>query len=96
MATSRVASGLSGTGWKQEVAHIVSIAVDTSSAKFVTTPVYVTSLYSAAPYWIGVHAIFNPTAKGFTVQLMQHNSGPLTAAEVTQAGTKVAWHGIED
>lgn len=101
MATSRIASGISGTNWGafsfEEWVGIV-IDVDTSAAKFNKAPVYVTSLYGNSGHWAttGGSAVYSPTATGFRVYVRWSDGAPLTPAQAVEFGWRVAWHGIED
>jgi hypothetical protein len=98
MATSRIASGISGTNWAVYAATGILIDVDTSAAKFNKAPVYVTSLYGDGSHWAttGGSAVYSPTATGFRIYVKWSDSSPLTPAQAVSFGWRVAWHGIED
>jgi hypothetical protein len=104
-ATSRVASGISGTNWEPfffsgEHGEWVGIFidVDTSTAQFTKTPVYVTSLYGNSGQWAttGGNAVYSPTATGFRVYVRWSDGRLLTPAQAVEFDWRVAWHGIEN
>jgi hypothetical protein len=69
MATSRIASGVSGRQWVSYAPYGIMIDVDTSAAKFRATPVYVTSLHGHWTHWAttGGSSVCIPTPTGFAL-----------------------------
>jgi hypothetical protein len=95
--TVQVARGstpVGNTAWQQYFdGQGVFVDIDTSSAKFTTTPIYVTSLGGRTENWatIGATSIYLPTPQGFRVYVRWPGGGPLTPAIANQYGWHINW-----
>ena len=71
----------------------VFVDVDTSSAGFTTTPIYITSLAGTSYHWAttGATSIYDPTPTGFRVYIRFPNGGSLTPAVANQYGWHINW-----
>jgi len=71
----------------------VFVDVDTSSAGFTTTPIYITSLGGNSHHWAttGATSIYYPTPTGFRVFVRFPNGGSLTPAVANQFGWHINW-----
>jgi photosystem II stability/assembly factor-like uncharacterized protein len=103
MATARIASGKTepGQGWQQYSEKGVTLTVDTSSAKFSTTPRYVISLSGPGGSMFlttgGAASVYEPTATNFKVYLRKADEADLPVQTVTDDYRwYVNWIGIED
>jgi hypothetical protein len=103
MATARIASGQTapGQGWQQHGEAGVYLDVDTSSAKFDSTPTYGVSLGGpGGNMWEttgGASSVYNPTPKSFRVHLKRADGKPLSVQTVIDSYKwYVSWIGIED
>jgi len=82
------------TAWQQYPdGQGVFVDVDTSSARFTTTPIYITSLGGTAYHWgtIGVTSIYSPTPTGFRVYVRWSGGGRLTPAFANENGWHINW-----
>ena len=99
--TVRIAAGQSqpGAGWQVYTGGGAGIYIDvnTSSGKFTTTPVYVTSLGGTSTHWAvtGGSAVYSPTPTGFRIYIRFPDGAPITPAMATANGWHVKWVGIE-
>jgi hypothetical protein len=72
----------------------VFVDVDTSSAGFTTTPIYITSLGGTGYHWgtTGATSIYNPTPTGFRIYIRYPDaSSLLTPAFANQYGWHINW-----
>jgi hypothetical protein len=71
----------------------IFVDVDTSSAGFTTTPIYITSLGGTSHHWstTGATSIYIPTPKGFRVYLRESTGGSLTPAFANQKEWHINW-----
>ncbi len=92
-----IAAGLSDQNWQVYAPNGLFINVDTSSARFAKTPVYVASIQGTKLHWAitGGSAIYFPTATSFRIYVRFPDGRNLTPAEAVEWGWRVAWHGIE-
>ncbi len=106
MPTARIGSGVS-KNWTQgtgDAGDCLLIDVDTSSAKFSTTPAYVVSLNGDAyhRYTTGGSEPYRPTPTGFSLQVIYETGTTekpgcprLTPEMATKYNWQVAWVGVE-
>lgn len=85
------------TAWQQYPEGIF-VDVDTSSAGFKTTPIYITSLGGAGNHWrtTGATSIYLPTPTGFRVYVRWAIGGPLTPAVANQYQWHINWIAVLD
>jgi hypothetical protein len=71
----------------------VFVDVDTSSAGFTTTPIYITSLGGIGVHWAttGATSIYDATPTGFRVYVRLSSGGSLTPALANQYGWHINW-----
>jgi hypothetical protein len=71
----------------------VFVDVDTSSAGFTTTPIYITSLGGTGYHWgtTGATSIYAPTPTGFRVYIRYPDGSSLTPAFANQNGWHINW-----
>jgi hypothetical protein len=71
----------------------VFVDVDTSSAGFTTTPIYITSIGGNSSHWVttGATSIYNPTPRGFRVYVRYSTGQPITPQEANQLGWHINW-----
>jgi hypothetical protein len=71
----------------------IFLDVDTSSAGFTTTPIYITSLGGRVGHWwtTGATSIYAPTPTGFRVYVRYSTGGLLTPAEANENGWHINW-----
>jgi hypothetical protein len=71
----------------------VFVDVDTSSANFTTTPIYITSIGGWGFHWAttGATSIYTPTPTGFRVYVRFSNGQPITPAIANQFGWHINW-----
>jgi hypothetical protein len=87
------------TAWQQYFdGKGVFVDVDTSSAGFETTPIYITSLGGTTAHWgtTGATSIYAPTPKGFRVFVRWADGGALTPAVANQFGLHINWIAISE
>lgn len=74
----------------------IFVDVDTSSAGFTTTPIYITSIGGNGGHWgtTGATSIYNPTPTGFRVYIRYPDGGSLTPAFANQYGWHINWIAI--
>jgi|KBSSwiStaDraftv2_1062776.scaffolds.fasta_scaffold359210_1 hypothetical protein len=100
MATFKVGTGNTTSGstaWQVYNPAALYVDVDTSAAKFSSTPVYVASIGGNGAQWqvAGVNAIYFPTATGFRVYIRWLEDGsPLTPATANGFGWFINWIGV--
>jgi hypothetical protein len=71
----------------------IFVDVNTSSAGFTTTPIYITSIGGTSHHWAitGATSIYNPTPTGFRVYVRFPNGDSLTPAIANQYGWHINW-----
>jgi hypothetical protein len=81
------------TAWQQYGEEGIFVDVDTSSAGFNTTPLYITSLGGISNHWgsIGATSIYTPTPTGFRIYLRWAVGGSITPAFANQYGWHINW-----
>ena len=82
------------TAWQQYPdGQSIFVDVDTSSARFTTTPIYITSLGGTAYHLgsIGATSIYSPTPRGFRVYVRWSGGGQLTPAFANANGWHINW-----
>ena len=87
------------TAWQQYPdGEGVFVDVDTSSAGFKTTPIYITSLGGRLAHWstTGATSIYTPTPTGFRVYVRWSIGGPLTPAEANYNQWHINWIAVLD
>jgi hypothetical protein len=95
--TVQIASGstpVGNTAWQQYPdGEGVFVDVDTSSARFKTTPIYITSIGGTTGHWgtTGATSIYLPTPTGFRVYVRWSTGGSLTPAEANKAEWHINW-----
>jgi hypothetical protein len=95
--TVQVARGstpVGNTDWQQYFdGEGVFVDVDTSSAEFKSTPIYITSLGGTNSHWgtTGATSIYFPTPTGFRVYVRWSAGGALTPATANQLGWHINW-----
>lgn len=74
------------------------VDVDTSSAGFIKTPVYVTSLYGRRGHWMttGGSSVCDPTPKNFRVYIRYADGSPLARTVAQREGWYIEWIGMEE
>ncbi|MFD0883927.1 hypothetical protein ACFQ08_05065 [Streptosporangium algeriense] len=101
MPTARIASGHTtpGQGWQAYGANGIYIDVNTTSARFTGTPVYVTSITGpGGNQWglVGPSAVYSSTATSFRVYVQWKDGSPLTPATAQQYGWHINWIGYDN
>jgi hypothetical protein len=100
--TVQVARGstpVGNTAWQQYPGgEGIYVDVDTSSDKFTTTPIYITSLGGKINHWwtTGATSIYDPTPTGFRVYVRYSTGGPLTPAMANQYGWHINWIAVPE
>jgi len=100
MSTQRIASGQTPKGttaWQVYSPNGIFVDVNTTTGKFASTPVYVTSIGGDSSHWAtaGATSIYNATATGFRVYVKWIDNGSLTPAQANSLGWYINWYGIE-
>jgi len=100
MASHRIASGstpVGETAWQIYGSNGIYVDIDTSSANFSATPIYITSLGGDSEHWAttGCTSIYRATAIGFRVYIRWINGNPLTPTHANSKKWHVNWLGIE-
>ena len=97
----KIGWGISDNLW-QDYGSINTIFKDiiTSSAGFLNTPIYFTSLYGSSYHWIviGSTSIYEPTRNGFKVYITvpgHSNTYTVTPALAALYNWRIAWLGIQ-
>jgi hypothetical protein len=88
---ARGSTPVGNTAWQQYPGgEGIFVDVDTSSAGFTTTPIYITSLGGNRGHWgtTGATSIYEPTPTGFRVYVRWSTGGPLTPTDAND----VEWH----
>jgi len=96
---ARGSTPVGNTAWQQYYSgEGVFVDVDTSSAGFTTTPIYITSLGGATSHWAttGATSIYAPTPKGFRVFVRWSTGGPLTPATANEFGWHINWIAVPE
>ena len=91
---ARGSTPVGNTAWQQYPdGEGVFVDVDTSSAGFTTTPIYITSLGGDTQHWgtTGATSIYVPTPTGFRVYVRWWAGGPLTPALANQNRWHINW-----
>ena len=91
---ARGSTPVGNTAWQQYPnGEGVFVDVDTSSAGFKTTPIYITSIGGAGRHWgtTGATSIYAPTPTGFRVYVRWSIGGSLTPAEANQNEWHINW-----
>src|SRR5438105_15297019 len=99
MAVIRIGSGQTPAGSTNWVVYSptgIYVDVNTSSAGFTTTPVYVTSLAGNSSHWAttGASSVYNPTPTGFRVYVRWVDNSPLTPATANGFQWRISWVGM--
>jgi hypothetical protein len=81
------------TAWQAYGSEGIFVDVNTSSAEFTTTPIYITSLGGISNHWrtTGATSIYIPTPTGFRVYVRWAGGGLLTPAVANQYGWHINW-----
>jgi hypothetical protein len=71
----------------------IFVDIDTSSAGFKTTPIYITSLGGNNGHWgtTGATSIYQATPQGFRVYVRWSSGGELTPTVANQVGWHINW-----
>ncbi len=91
---ARGSTPLGNTAWQQYPGgEGVYVDIDTSSAGFTTTPIYITSIEGITRHWgtTGATSIYLATPKGFRVYVRYFDGSPLTPAEANNNGWHINW-----
>jgi hypothetical protein len=86
------------TKWQQySSGNGVFVDVDTSAAKFTTTPIYVASLGGRTSHWdtTGGSSIYKPTPTGFQIYIRWRENKPMTPVQIGGFAWHVNWIGVE-
>jgi len=83
------------TNWVQYGSNGLYVDVDTSSAGFDKTPIYITSLGGNSLHWqtTGATSIYSPTPKGFRVYVF-YKGGSITPAQANSLKWHIQWLGV--
>ncbi len=100
MATTRIASGRTtpgSTAWQVYSSNGIYVDVNTTTGKFTSPPVYVTSIGGVSGQWAttGATSVYSATATGFRVYVKWSDSGPLTPATANSFQWHINWIGME-
>jgi hypothetical protein len=106
MATQRIASGQTppgATAWQVYSPNGIFVDIDTTAGKFLSAPVYITSIGGKTRHWstIGATSIYPTppahfaTATGFRVYLQWANRSSLTPHTANLYGWHINWIGME-
>jgi hypothetical protein len=81
------------TAWQAYGTEGIFVDVDTSSAGFRTTPIYITSLGGLGYHWetTGATSIYTPTPQGFTVYIRFAPARLITPALANEYGWHINW-----
>jgi hypothetical protein len=85
------------TAWQQDPGgEAVYVDIDTSSGRFLTTPIYITSLGGRSDHLLttGATSIYLPTSRGFRVYVRYATGGSLTPAVANKNGWHINWIGF--
>jgi hypothetical protein len=91
---ARGSTPLGNTAWQQYPGgEGIFVDVDTSSAGFTSTPIYVTSIGGTSSHWwtTGATSIYSPTPTGFRVYVRWSTGGSLTPELANQLGWHINW-----
>jgi hypothetical protein len=91
---ARGSTPVGNTAWQQYPGgEGVFVDVDTSSAGFTSTPIYITSLGGSSGHWwtTGATSIYTPTSTGFRVYVRWATGGSLTPAMANQLEWHINW-----
>jgi hypothetical protein len=90
---ARGSTPVGNTAWQPYGTEGIFLDVDTSSAGFTITPIYITSIGGAAHHWrtTGATSIYFPTPTGFRVYVRYSTGGPLTPDIANQYGWHINW-----
>jgi hypothetical protein len=91
---ARGSTPVGNTAWQQyPTGEGVFVDVDTSSAGFKTTPIYITSIGGTSSHWAttGATSIYAPTPTGFRVYVRWSSGGALTPAIANQYEWHINW-----
>jgi hypothetical protein len=91
---ARGSTPVGNTAWQQYSSGAgVFVDVDTSSAGFATTPIYITSLGGNNAHWgtTGATSIYDATPTGFRVYVRWSSGEELTPAVANQFGWHINW-----
>ena len=85
------------TDWKQYGSGGLYLDVDTSSAGFTETPIYITSLGGTSDHFVttGATSIYKETPTGFRVYVRLTSGAPITPEYANYRKWHVRWMGIE-
>ncbi|NUW34818.1 hypothetical protein HTZ77_25800 [Nonomuraea sp. SMC257] len=86
-----------GEGWKPyNGGHGIYIDVDTSDARFPTTPFYFTSIGGKSEQWalVGPSAVYFPKPDGFRVYVRWSDGSALTPARAKDNEWYINWIGF--
>jgi hypothetical protein len=92
--SARGSTPVGNTAWQQYPGgEGIYVDVDTSSAGFTTTPIYITSIGGATSHWwtTGATSIYAPTPTGFRVYVRWATGGSLTPALANEYGWHINW-----
>ena len=100
MSTETIISGSTSptaTAWKAYENNGIEVWVDTSAAKFRSTPLYFVSIGGLAGHWAvtGSNAVYNANKNGFRVYLRWPHGGLLTPDYARLKHWHINWFGIE-
>jgi hypothetical protein len=91
---ARGSTPVGNTAWQQYPdGEGIFLDVDTSSAGFTSTPIYITSIGGTSGHWgtTGATAIYDPTPTGFRVYVRFSTGGQLTPAGANGLGWHINW-----
>jgi hypothetical protein len=99
MAVIRIGSGQTtpgSTNWIVYSPTGIYVDVNTSSAAFSTTPIYVTSIGGNSSHWatVGATSIYSATPTGFRVYVRWADNSPLTPAQANGFQWHIKWIGM--
>jgi len=75
----------------------IFVDVDTTSAGFTATPVYLTALHGSSNHWTttGGTSVYTPTQTGFRIYVRWADGSALTPAQANANGWHIQWLGIQ-
>jgi hypothetical protein len=75
----------------------IVVTVDTSAARFTSTPLYICSLHGDGGHWAttGGTSVYGPSKSSFDIYLRYWDGSPLTPAAANGAGWHIQWIGIQ-
>ena len=86
------------TKWQQYPNNTgVFVDVDTSAAKFASTPIYVASIGGRQSHWdtTGASSVYKPKPTGFQIYIRWRDGKPMTLDQIEGFAWHINWIGVE-